>query len=75
MIARKSHSTYASSNREAAVAEAMRLLSQPALAQRWVCEVCGMVHTGSAPDACESCGARHTLTQQTATHRELNSRW
>jgi len=75
MIAQKSLPTYPVSNREAAVAEAMRLLSRPLPVQRWVCEVCGMVHTGSAPDACASCGAAHSLTQQADTHRELNSRW
>ena len=75
MIAQKSLSTYAIANHEAAVAEAMRLLSQPMLVRRWVCEVCGMVHTGSAPNVCDSCGATHSLTQQADTHRELNSRW
>jgi len=75
MIAQKSITTYLSPDHNAAVAEAMRLLSQQTTVQRWVCEVCGMVHTGSAPDACDSCGADNALRQQADTHREIHSRW
>lgn len=75
MIAQKSLPAYSPSQHKAAVAEAMRLLSQPAPEQRWVCEVCGMVHTGSAPAACDSCGASGSLTRQAAIHREIHSRW
>ena len=62
-------------NSQDAVQEAMRLLVTRTTAQRWVCEVCGMVHTGAAPKECDSCGATTALVQQAELHREMNSRW
>ena len=59
---------------DAAVREAMRLLSSQPLTQRWVCEVCGMIHTVTAPDECDSCGAP-ALMQYHDFSREMNSRW
>jgi rubrerythrin len=61
-------------NREAAVQAAMSLLATRR-AQRWVCEVCGMLHTGIAPEVCGSCGVGDALVQQAELHREMNSRW
>ena len=59
----------------AAVQEAMELLARTRVqVHRWVCEVCGMVHIGTAPDACESCGVS-TLVQQPDLHREMSSHW
>ncbi len=60
---------------EAAVSEAMRLLATRSSIQRWVCEVCGMVHTGAAPNACDSCGASSALAQRPDPCREMNSHW
>lgn len=62
-------------NGQAAVQEAMRLLATGTTAQRWVCEICGMIHTGTAPIKCDSCGATTALTQQAELHREMNSHW
>ena len=62
-------------NNEAAVSEAMRLLATQPSIQRWVCEVCGMVHTGAAPGACYSCGASSALAQRPDSCREMNSHW
>jgi rubrerythrin len=62
-------------NSQAAVQEAMRLLVTRTTPQRWVCEVCGMVHTGAAPHECDSCGTTTALVQQAELHREMNSRW
>ena len=62
-------------NSQTAVQEAMRLLVTRTTAQRWVCEVCGMTHTGSAPGACDSCGVATALVPQADTRREMNSRW
>ena len=45
------------------------------IAQHWVCEVCGMIHTGSVPDACESCGSTTAIVQLQDLRREINSRW
>jgi rubrerythrin len=76
MIAQKTNTTrgVAKSN-GAAVQEAMNVLARTRVTvRRWVCEVCGMVHTGTAPDACESCGAT-ALVQQPDLHREMSSRW
>jgi rubrerythrin len=62
-------------NNDAAVSEAMRLLATRPSIQRWVCEVCGMVHTGAAPGACDSCGASSALVQRPDSCREMNSHW
>lgn len=62
-------------NGQAAVQEAMRLLATGTTAQRWVCEICGMIHTGTAPIECDSCGATTALIQQAELHREMNSHW
>ena len=59
---------------DAAVREAMRLLSSQPSTQRWVCEVCGMIHTVTAPDECDSCGAP-ALVQYHDFSREMNSHW
>ncbi len=63
----------------AAVLEAMRVLEQhrsnKTNVQRWVCEVCGMIHTGSAPEACDSCGSNVSLVQLPDFRREINSHW
>ena len=56
-----------------AVQEARDVLARTRVqVHRWVCEVCGMVHTGIAPNACDSCGVS-TLVQQPDLHREMSS--
>ncbi len=60
---------------EAAVQEAMRLLSPKPTAHCWVCEVCGMPHTGTAPEHCDSCGVAISPTQRFDPTPEFNSRW
>ena len=62
-------------NSQLAVQEAMRLLATRTTPQRWVCEVCGMVHTGTAPTECDSCGTTTALVQKAELHREMHSRW
>jgi rubrerythrin len=58
-----------------AVQEAMNVLAHSRVTiRRWVCEVCGMVHTGAAPHECESCGVS-ALVQQPDLHREMSSHW
>jgi rubrerythrin len=57
-----------------AVHEAMQLLAKPPSIQQWVCEVCGMVHTGAAPGACDGCGVSSSLVQHHEVCREMNSR-
>ncbi len=58
-----------------AVQEAMHILAETKPAYRWVCESCGMVHTGHLPSACDSCGSAHALVQDHDSPREMNSRW
>ncbi len=43
--------------------------------QRWACEVCGMVHSGSVPTSCDSCGVTSAFTRQEETHSEIGVRW
>ena len=66
-------------SKDATIQEAIKVLSQyqarKTIVQRWVCEICGMIHTGVVPDACESCGAPTSLVQLAEWPREMNSRW
>ena len=76
MIAQRTiTSTFKVGNNTAVVEEAMRLLAKKTTASRWVCERCGMIHTGTVPDACDSCGSTASLVEQAALHREMHSRW
>ena len=64
---------------EVVVQEAMKVINEHRLSttavRRWVCEVCGMVHTGATPHVCESCGVSTALVQQADVCRELGSHW
>ncbi len=61
-----------------AIQEAIKVLSQyqakKMIVQRWVCETCGMIHTGEVPNNCESCGASTSLVQLEEWPREMNGR-
>lgn len=62
---------------DATVQAAVKLLTQKqkVAAYRWVCEVCGMIHTGAVPASCESCGAdASSLVHLSHFRREMNSR-
>lgn len=63
-------------NEEGTVQAVLALLSQRQVTRipRWVCDVCGMIHIGSTPLTCESCGSE-CLTQQADTHCEMNNHW
>ncbi len=41
----------------------------------WTCEICGMVHSGAAPEACDSCGTTDAIALQQDIRPEVNSRW
>ncbi len=62
---------------DATVQAAITLLSRrpTPLSYRWICETCGMVHPGSAPSACESCGSTVALAHRDDISREMGSRW
>ena len=75
MIIQRAITTDTNTASHNAVQEAMHILSERKLAYRWVCEVCGMVHTGSVPGACDSCGSSNSLVQDQVFPREMNSRW
>jgi rubrerythrin len=62
-------------NNEGAVHEAIRILTKRLAPRQWVCEVCGMLHTGAAPEACDSCGVSVALVQHHHISREMNSHW
>ncbi len=47
---------------------------EPVCTPRWACDVCGMIHTGTVPLKCDSCGSE-LLSQQPDTHCEMNSHW
>ncbi|GAC1391336.1 MAG: hypothetical protein NVSMB38_11450 [Ktedonobacteraceae bacterium] len=49
-------------------------LTRPSV-QQWICEVCGMVHSGSAPTTCDSCGITNAFIQQQEIRNEIGSRW
>lgn len=67
--------TSVAKSKDAAVQEAMELLARTRIqVRRWECEVCGMVHTGTAPDTCDSCGVS-ALVQQPDLHREMSTHW
>lgn len=71
-------STAADKSAKAAVQEAMRVLQQfhsmKTIIRRWVCEVCGMLHSGPAPKACDSCGVVGALVAQSDFNMEMGSR-
>jgi rubrerythrin len=57
---------------DATVQAAVKLLTRkPVMLYRWECEVCGMVHTGPLPTACDSCGKEESLVQQPDMHLEM----
>ena len=63
---------------DAAVQTAVSLLTRPPaiVSYRWICECCGMVHTGSVPASCESCGGQEvTLAREADLPREMGTRW
>jgi len=60
---------------EAAIQEAMRLVSSRTTLQCWACDVCGMLHRGTAPEHCDSCGATIAPAQHIEPCHEFNSRW
>lgn len=63
-------------NKEGTIQAVMALLSQrrPVDAPRWDCDVCGMIHMGQMPLACESCGSE-SLSRQSVIHHEMNNHW
>jgi rubrerythrin len=62
---------------DATVQAAVKLLTQKQkiATYRWVCEVCGMIHTGAVPTSCDSCGANASSIVHLADFRtEMNRR-
>ena len=62
---------------DAAVQAAVTLLTRrpTAISYRWICECCGMVHTGSAPAECESCGKEVARAHDADIPREMGPHW
>ncbi|HEY3992706.1 MAG TPA: hypothetical protein VGM01_07465 [Ktedonobacteraceae bacterium] len=63
-------------NEEGTINAVLALLGQRSHTRlsRWDCDVCGMIHMGHAPLACDSCGSK-MLTQQPDVHAEMNNHW
>lgn len=63
-------------NHEEMVQAVLALLNQRQIQaiSRWDCEVCGMIHRGTRPLECESCG-HLVLGQQGDIHCEMNNHW
>lgn len=63
-------------NQEGTLKAVLALLNhrQPVSVPRWVCEGCGMIHMGTMPRECDSCG-NETLIQQADIHCEMNNHW
>jgi rubrerythrin len=70
----KTNNAVVTSN-DATVHTIVKLLQQnrTIMILRWECEVCGMVHTGPMPAACDSCGKEGSLVLQPDLHREMNT--
>jgi len=62
---------------DATVRAAVKLLTsnRSPMLFRWVCDTCGMLHSGALPTACDSCGADVSLVHPSDLRREINSRW
>ena len=63
---------------DATVQAAVKLLAQKQKIStyRWVCEVCGMIHTGAVPASCDSCGANASAIVHLSDFRsQMNSRY
>lgn len=78
MIAQRKHTNdVVDLSDEATVQAAVTFLSRrpTTISYRWICETCGMLHAGSAPSACESCGGVVALAHPHDICRELGSRW
>jgi rubrerythrin len=74
MITQRKITTGTITDNSAAVQEALHILSEQRPTYRWVCEVCGMLHTGSAPTACDSCGSPDAIVQEQSQRREMSGR-
>ncbi len=63
-------------NQDSTVQAALAFLRQrqPVSVSRWSCEVCGMIHMGTMPLQCDSCG-HETLIHQPASPSEINNHW
>ena len=70
----KTNNAVVTSN-DAPVQTAVKLFSQnrAIILYRWECEVCGMVHTGTMPTLCESCGKEGSLVHQPDLHQEMTT--
>jgi rubrerythrin len=76
MIAQKTKTNNAVvTGNDATVQTAIKLFPQnrAVILYRWECEVCGMVHTGTMPAACDSCGKEGSLVHQPDLHLEMTT--
>jgi rubrerythrin len=56
-----------------AAVQTVLLQNRAVMIYRWECEVCGMVHTGPMPAACDSCGKEGSLVHQPDLHQEMTA--
>jgi rubrerythrin len=77
MIAQRTNTNNAVvTSNEVTVQTAAKLFPQnrAVMIYRWECEVCGMVHTGTMPAACDSCGKEGSLVHQPDLHLEMTTK-
>ena len=56
-----------------AAVQTVLLQNRAVMIYRWECEICGMVHTGPMPAACDSCGKEGSLVHQPDLHQEMTA--
>ena len=75
MIAQRTLTTTNTILHEAAKVLNQYHASRVSSASQWACENCGMLHHGSFPDSCDSCGVSDTFTKLQNERTEIGSRW
>ena len=71
MIAQRTKTNNAVVTSNDAAVQTVLLQNRAVMIYRWECEVCGMVHTGPMPAACDSCGKEGSLVHQPDLHQEM----
>ncbi len=71
MVAQRTKTNNAVVTSNDAAVQTVLLQNRAVMIYRWECEVCGMVHTGPMPAACDSCGKEGSLVHQPDLHQEM----
>lgn len=74
MIAQRSTTKVNRTAVQEAISVVQQFRTRSMTVQHWVCETCGMPHSGNLPESCDSCGASDLAPQQ-EQRPEIGSRW